>query len=133
MGEIIKTDLMKKAINIFGKDRYEQKVLFHDDDCVNYVVLQNAKSLKFINIYGIYYYTNQESITHSKRPFQICHDILYFFDFLNDVSTEEEKENIAIRLNDENKSFAKHVIEKLIKCKIIKGEIKEKIKEKCIL
>ena len=144
-GKIIKTDLMKKAINIFGKERYEQKVLFHDDDCVNYVVLQNAKSLKFINIYGIYYYTNQESITHSKRPFQICHDILYFFDFLNDVSTEEEKENIAIRLmnewdfritdglNDENKSFAKHVIEKLVKCKIIKGEIKEKIKEKCIL
>lgn len=143
-GKIIKTDIIKKSIEMLG-EKIEDKVLYHDDDCVNYILLQNAKSLKFINIYGIFYYTNQESITHSKRPIQTCHDILYFFNFINEYSSEEEKENLAIRLmnewdfritdglNDENISFAKEVIGKLMKCKLINEKIKEKVKQKCRL
>lgn len=142
-GKIYKTDLMKKSINIFGKERYEQKILFHDDDCVNCIVFQNAKSLKFINLYGIYYYTNQESITHSRRPFQTCKDIIYFFNFLDEFCGEDEKEKIAIRLmnewgfkvtdglNEENTIFAKKVIEKLLSYKCIKEEIKKKVREIC--
>lgn len=144
-GKIIKTNLMKKCIDIIGKERYEQKVLYHDDDCVVDVLLQNAQSFKYINIYGIFYYTNQESITHSKRPLQTCHDILFFINFLYEFSDEEQKEKIAIRLMNEwdykitdgldekNISFAKKVIEKLMECKLIKLEIKEKVKEKCKL
>jgi glycosyltransferase involved in cell wall biosynthesis len=144
-GKIIRNDLMKKVINIFGKERYEQKVLLHDDDCVNYILLQNAKSLKFLNIYGIYYFTNQESITHSKRPFQTCFDIINYFNFLFEHSDGDEKDNIAIRftnewdfkvtdgLNEENTSYAKNVIKKFMECKDIKDEIKDKIKNKCKL
>ncbi len=144
-GKVFKTDLVRKSIEIFGKKRYEEKVLFHDDDCINCVILHNAKSFKFLNIYGIFYYTNQESITHSKRPFQICHDILYFFNFLDEFLDEDEKEKIAIRLmnewdfriteglNEENTSFAKNLIGKLMNYKIIKENIKEKVKEVCKL
>ena len=142
-GKIFKIELMKKAINIIGKEKYEQKVLYHDDDCVNLICLQNAKSFKFINIYGIFYYTNQESITHSKRPFQICHDILFFFYFLDEFYAQDEKENIAIRLmnewdfriteglNEENIEYAKKLIGKLMSYDSIKDEIKNKIKEIC--
>lgn len=144
-GKFFKTDLVKKSINIFGKKRYEEKVLFHDDDCINCVILHNAQTFKFLNIYGIFYYTNQESITHCKRPFQICHDIFFFFHFLDEFLPEEEKEKIAIRLvnewnfrvteglNKENISFGKQIIEKLLNYKSIKDEIKRKIQEKCKL
>lgn len=145
-GKIYRADLMKKSIDIFGKERYEKKVLFHDDDCVNCIVFQNAKSFKFINIYGIFYYTNQESITHSKRPFQTCFDIIHFFNFLDEFcGDDDEKEKIAIRLvnewdfkitdglNEENTLFAKKVIDKLLNYKCIKEEIKEKVREKCKL
>ena len=144
-GKVFKTDLVKKCIDIFGKERYKEKVLFHDDDCINCVILHNAKSFKFLNIYGIFYYTNQESITHSKRPFQICHDILYFFNFLDEFLDEDEKEKIAIRLmnewdfriteglNEENTAFAKKLIERLMNYKTIKETIKEKMKEICKL
>ena len=142
-GKIFKTNLMKKSINIIGKEIYEQKVLYHDDDCVNCICLQNAKSFKFINIYGIFYFTNLESITHSKRPFQICHDILFFFNFLDEFYAQDEKENIAIRLmnewdfriteglNEENSNFAKKLIGKLMSYDSIKDEIKNKVKEIC--
>ena len=36
-------------------------------------------------------------------------------------------------LDEKNISFAKKVIEKLMECKLIKLEIKEKVKEKCKL
>ena len=144
-GKFYKNDLVKKCIGIFGKERYEEKVLYHDDDCVNCVIFHNANSFKFINVYGIFYFTNQESITHSKRPFQTCHDILYFFNFLNDFCDDDEKETIAIRLinewdckitdglNEDNIAFAKKVIGKILDYKLIKEEIIKRIKEKCIL
>ena len=144
-GKIIRTDLMKKCIEIIGKERYEQKVLYHDDECTIDILLLNAKSFKFINVYGIFYYTNQESITHSKRPFQTCFDILFFINFLYEFSTDEQKEKIAIRLMNEwdckvtdgldekNTSFAKEVIKKLMDCQLINSNIKQKIKEKCLL
>ena len=144
-GKVFKTDLVKKCIDIFGKERYKEKVLFHDDDSINCVILHNTKSFKFLNIYGIFYYTNQESITHSKRPFQICHDILYFFNFLDEFLGEDEKEKIAIRLmnewdfrvteglNEENTAFAKKLIERLMNYKTIKETIKENMKEICKL
>ena len=62
-----------------------------------------------------------------------------------DHSDKEEKENIAIRftnewdfkvtdgLNDDNSNYAKNVIKKYLECKDIKDEIKDKIKNKCIL
>lgn len=142
-GKILKTDLVKKCINIIGKERYNEKVLYHDDDCVNFIILQNAKTFKFINVYGIFYYTNQESITHSKRPFQTCHDIFFFFNFLNKFCFDDEKEKIAIRLmnewdfritdglNEQNIDYAKKIIGTLMDCKLIKEEIKKKLKDKC--
>ena len=144
-GKIIKNDLMQKVIEIIGEKNYGKKMLFHDDDCVNYILFKNAKSFKYINIYGIFYYTNQESITHSKRPFQTCFDIINYFNFLFDYSDKDEKDNIAIRftnewdfkvtdgLNEENTTYAKNVIKKFIECKDIKEEIKNKIKSKCKL
>ena len=142
-GKIIKADIMKKSINIIGKERYEQKVLFHDDDCVNYILFKNIQTFKFINIFGIFYYTNQESVTHSKRPFQTCFDVLFFFNFLMEFSQDDEKENIGLLfldnwnykvtdgLNDTNSSFAKDIIKKFLESHYIKDETKEKIKGKC--
>ena len=144
-GKIYKNDLMQKVIDIIGETNYGKKMLFHDDDCVNFIAFKNAKSFKYINVYGIFYYTNQESITHSKRPFQTCFDIINYFNFLFDHSDKEEKENIAIRftnewdfkvtdgLNEDNNNYAKNVIKKYLECKDIKDEIKDKIKNKCIL
>ena len=144
-GKIIKNDLMQKVIDIIGEKNYGKKMLFHDDDCVNYILFKNAKSFKYINIYGIFYYTNQESITHSKRPFQTCFDIINYFNFLFDYSDEDEKDNIAIRftnewdfkvtdgLNEDNTTYAKNVIKKFMECKDIKEEIKNKIRNKCKL
>ena len=144
-GKIIKNDLMQKVIEIIGEKNYGKKMLFHDDDCVNYILFKNAKSFKYINIYGIFYYTNQESITHSKRPFQTCFDIINYFNFLFDYSDEDEKDNIAIRftnewdfkvtdgLNEDNTAYAKNVIKKFMECKDIKEEIKNKIRNKCKL
>ena len=144
-GKIIKNDLMQKVINIIGEKIYGKKMLFHDDDCVNYILFKNAKSFKYVNIYGVFYYTNQESITHSKRPFQTCFDIINYFNFLFDHSDGDEKDNIAIRftnewdfkvtdgLNEENTTYAKNVIKKFMECKDIKDEIKDKIRNKCKL
>ena len=142
-GKIIKNDLMQKVINIIGEENYGKKMLYHDDDCCNYILFKNAKSFKYINIYGIFYYTNQESITHSKRPYQTCFDIINYFNFLFEHSDEDEKDNIAIRftnewdfkvtdgLNEENTNYAKNVIKKFMECKDIKNEIKDKIKNIC--
>ena len=142
-GKIIKNDLMQKVIKIIGEENYGKKMLFHDDDCVNFILFKNAQSFKYINVYGIFYYTNQESITHSKRPFQTCFDILNYFNFLFDFSDDDEKDNIAIRfmnewdfkvtdgLNKENTTYAESIIKKFMECKVIKEGIKEKIKEKC--
>ena len=144
-GKIYKNEIMQKAIDIIGEQNYNKKMLFHDDDCVNYIVFKNAKSFKYINVYGIFYYTNQESITHSKRPFQTCFDIINYFNFLFDYSDSDEKEIIAIRLmnewdykvtdglNEDNTTYAKSVIKKFMECKDIKDEIKDKIKNKCKL
>ena len=144
-GKIIKNDLMQKVIKIIGEENYGKKMLYHDDDCVNFILFKNAKTFKYINIYGIFYYTNQESITHSKRPFQTCFDILNYFNFLFAFSDDDEKDNIGIRftnewdykvtdgLNEDNITYAKIIIKKFIECKSVKDEIKEKIREKCKL
>ena len=81
-GKIIKTELYKKALKIIGKDIYNHNVCWVEDQVLTFGLFRISKSFKFVNIYGIAYVKNFNSVTQTWgkiKKNRTIHDILILF------------------------------------------------------
>jgi len=60
-GQCIKAKIYKKAINIYGEQKYSRYMTVYEDAIINHIIYQIAKSSASIQNYGILYLSKKES------------------------------------------------------------------------
>ena len=64
-GKLIKTKIYQSALKILGKEIFEYTIYLTEDKILTVSLFQVAKSFKFIDIFGIIYIENPDSICHN--------------------------------------------------------------------
>jgi hypothetical protein len=86
-GKLFKAIIYKIAINNLGKERYSRYMISGEDDLINNIIFNTAKSAKFISKYGYLYINNEESFSkQQKDKVQIVRNLLYILDSLIDFT-----------------------------------------------
>jgi glycosyltransferase involved in cell wall biosynthesis len=144
-GKLFKTKVYKTAVNKLGKERYSRYMIIVEDDIVNNVIFNIAKSAKFIAKYGYLYINNEES--HSKRQkdkVQKVRNYLYLLDPMIDFTLDIPRNKKVLAnfiiflfkqqylkdlLNTEydNKLFIS-CLDRIFKCKYISDKFKNEIR-----
>lgn len=75
-GKSIRSQIYIKALNILGEHVYTKNLCYGEDRIVNFFLFKVADSFKFIEIYGIIYNYNRNSITNSNNIIKNCNDEL---------------------------------------------------------
>ena len=78
-GKLIKTKIYQKAIFLIGNDIYEHNICLTEDKIFVFGLFKVANSFKFIDVYGIIYIENSDSICHTwsiTKQKRIIHDFL---------------------------------------------------------
>lgn len=76
-GKLIKKDTYKKAIRSLGNEIYEHRICLTEDKILMLGLFKVANSFKFIDVYGIVYIENPNSICHTwskTKKKRIIHD-----------------------------------------------------------
>ena len=135
-GKLIKTEIYKKAINLLGKERYSIFNIANDDLIEVFALSSIAQNYKFVRVYGIFHFIGE--YTMAKRVNQE-YDIkmtIFFAEIVFDLSKKENKKyavDLIIKIippNEDTKVQLGKVLKKIIDCKYIHENYKEKIRQK---
>ena len=140
-GKAIKNEVYKSALNLLGKERFSNFIIWAEDTSIFFVISNVAKSFKSINDYGLIhiYYGKSSSAALSKDDRRKGE--LFLLNIVIDFSKNEYKKNGALALiqlidnyksltNDNIKQSLKTLINKILKCDYIEEKIKNEIKIK---
>ena len=138
-GKAIKNVVYKSALNLIGKKRFSDFLIWNEDISVYFVIGNLADSYKYINEYGIIHFVHKKSISSLLSDDQKRIGHLYLLNLILDFSKNEYKKNAALYLislvsffksmrNDEIKRDLKSFINKILNCDYIDDNIKNKIK-----
>ena len=146
-GKFFKTNIYKKAINRLGKERYSRYIISGEDDIINNIIFNTAKSAKFISKYGYLYINNKESF--SKQPqdkVQIVRNLLFILDSLIDFTLnipknkrilvnfiiylyKQEYLNELLNIENDNKLFVS-CLDRILNCPYISYKKKIEIRKR---
>ena len=142
-GKFYRTLVYQSAINLLGKDRYSVFMEWEEDVIMSFLILNVAKSYKFIEKYGYFHLihggTPTSKLTSTKKNYYRLIKVIIVFDFSKkECKFDPVNELISMKNdfpkkldNDTNinlKRFIKKIFESEIK-KELKDEIKELYKE----
>ena len=140
----IKTLIYKKAVNLLGFKRYSKFLSWAEDTSIIYVILNVAKSLKYIYKYGVAHFRGSNTASITQPTDTKIFGEIYFLDIIFDFSknnTEEKNFIIEQALiiyksykvnkynNDTNSNYLKSVLKKIINCKYLSKLNSRKIKK----
>ena len=93
----IKTKIYKKALNLFGEERYSRYMLRDEDLLVNFIIFNIAESFKFLGKYGIVHIQRESSASVQPDYVQINKQQIYVLDAALEFSKnlKQNKEWIA--------------------------------------
>ena len=146
-GKCIKSDVYKKTVNLLGEDIYSKYIIWGEDLITSFVLFRVAKSFKFIKKYGIFRYKNKKTSSNVTPSQSFYLSYITYLDvilkYTNDtLSDKQYVVYVANRflsfflrrkkLNEENKIYYNSILNKIINCKYITANDKEKIKSKSI-
>ena len=144
-GKFIKTKVYKKAVNKLGKERYSRFIISVEDDIINNVIFNIAKSAKFIAKYGYLFINNEGSYSkRQKNKVQAVRNYLYILDtmieFTLDIPRNKKilvnfiiflfkRRYLKSLLNTEydNKLFIS-CLDRIFNCKYISSKYKNEIR-----
>ena len=144
-GRLTKANVYKKAINNFGKNAIGEIrnlcfVTWAEDSSISMAILNNAKSYKFINKYGILHYIGKTTTTNTIKNNMKIYGNLFFLDAIFDFSHENYRGknfsvemakkriflNLINNINDErNCRYLRAILNKMLACKYISLEDKK--------
>ena len=140
-GKAIKNVVYKSALNLIGKERFSNLIIWAEDTSIFFVISNIADSFKSIDDYGLIhiYYGKSSSAALSKDERRKGE--LFLLNIVIDFSKNEYKKNGALALiqlidnyksltNDNIKQSLKTLINKILKCDYIEEKIKNEIKIK---
>jgi hypothetical protein len=141
-GKTIKTDIYKKAVNSMGKERYSTFVTWAEDTCMTFIIYNIAKSLKFVRKYGIFHIKASSCATFTQSSDIKTFGEIFLTDIIFDFSKNNSDKNYAayqaldsskrdffnVRYSERNSILLKDIINKILSCKFISEENKNKVK-----
>ena len=140
-GKCIRTKIYQKAINLLGKKRYSEYLVWAEDTSINFIIFNLAKNFKYFHKYGILHFKSTKTASFIQP---IEHKILgetFFLDVIFEFSKNNSDKNLAAEqiIHMENtfnitKNFnitdnikIKSIINKMLNCQYITKLNKRKI------
>ena len=140
-GKAIKNEVYKSALNLIGKERFSNLIIWAEDTSVFFVISNIADSYKYIKDYGIIHFDFKKSASTVLSIDEKRTGNLFLLNIIFDFSKNEYKKNGAlflIQFVDEFKSLTddklklnlKYLINKIVNCDYIEESIKNEVKIK---
>ena len=142
-GKCIKSLIYKKAVNSLGYERFSKYNIWTEDISIVIIIFNIAKTYIFLDTFGIFHLRANSTTTHKITGNHKIISKIYLLDILIDYLINDYKSKIysiylddTIKsneiklLNNKQKQFYKSVLIKIINCKYITSENKNKIKLK---
>jgi glycosyltransferase involved in cell wall biosynthesis len=141
-GKIIKTKIYKKALVLISNDIYNHNVCWVEDQILTFGLFRIAKSFKFINIYGIIYIINYNSVSHTwakEKVKKVYHDKFILLLCIFNLSKNSEDVEIAVNkaklifngisknLDKMHKNLFINLYERMLNCSFISNKDKKKL------
>ena len=98
-GKLIKTEIYKNAIKTLGNEIYEHNICLTEDKILMFGLFKVSNSFKFINVFGIIYVENLESVCHTWTKTQsqrIMHDFFMLAVIFYSLSKNSEEVQIVV-------------------------------------
>ena len=109
-GKLIKTQIYQKALKTLGNEIYEHNICLTEDKIFTFGLFKVANSFKYIDIYGIIYIQNIESICHTwtiSKSKRILHDFFMLsIIFYKLTKSTEEVQIVVDELKKHFKNFS---------------------------
>ena len=128
----IKSSIYKKAVKSLGKKRYSFNNCSTEDISIVFVLFNIAKSLIFLNIYGLFHLESRITTTYNLNLERKLISRVFFLEILLDYSKNDfNSKKYVVKsvdmfyrgakqsLADGIKKYFKRVIKRIIKCKFI--------------
>jgi hypothetical protein len=144
-GKFINNKIYRKAINSLGKERFSINISYAEDDIMVFLLFKYSNSFKFISKYGIYHIISNTTASFSLPKDHILFCKIFFLDILfiftkNDFHEKKivtiylffifEKIFLStIPLNNENRTYLKSVLKKLLDSKYFIEKDKDDIRK----
>ena len=142
-GKFIKSRIYKNALNKLGKDRYSVYNCWTEDMTIVFVLFNTAKSYIFLNLFGIFRLKSDSTTTHKLGNLHKFLSFIYYLDVLFDFSKNDYETKSYIvqyaltfslkrisKLDKKYKKYFKSIINKILNCRFISKENKNKVKMK---
>lgn len=99
-GQCIKTNLYKKSIYLYGKNKYSIYMNYYEDAIINHIIYQISESCKLIPDYVILYIVRAGSVSHLTREININYSIMKYIETMLDFSRNNDiiKESVSSKI-----------------------------------
>ena len=145
-GKAIKTEIYKKAINLMGKKRYSEYVVWAEDTSMTFIIYNIATSLKCVRKYGIFHILTRKCSSFTQNGDNKSFAELFLIDIFYDFSRNNSDKNYAayqalilvdgkhrkffnVKNNKKNSDYLKKLLQKLLNSKYISEKNKNDIKK----
>ena len=146
--KLIKRKIVNKAFKWIGEKYLKEKIIIHNDLIILFSLLKNAKSYKYIDELGYYYYkSNKNSASSSWKNYKISNELIHglftnikflyektgntfldkYFCIYKVQKYYNQYNKLFIYLNNNELTYIKNIFNKLISSDFISKEDKSNI------
>lgn len=143
-GKCIKNGIYKKGVNLLGKNRYSNYIIWAEDTAMVFILFNIATSFKYIHKYGIIHLYSDFNVSSNIKLINKLLGEIFLLEVIFDFSKNNFYKNYAVyhalfiknRYNvkklliKKKLLYLRSIINKIIKCKYITDKNKNIIKEK---
>ena len=140
--KLVKSGVYKAAVNILGKQRYSNYIVWAEDTSMFFLICNIAQSYKYIKKFGIAHFMHSKTSSSFLSKKHIMFTEVFLIDIIFDFSKNEYKDSAVHRLNDvkylgrldfsneKTNQYFKSVIKKIMNCDYINEKHKNELKNK---
>lgn len=99
-GQCIKTNIYKKSIYLYGKNKYIIYMNYYEDAIINHIIYQLSESCKLIPDYVILYIVRAGSVSHLTKEININYSIMKYIETMLEFSRNNDiiKESVSSKI-----------------------------------
>ena len=140
-GLLIKTGIYKGAVNLLGKERYSNCIVWAEDTTMFFIICNLAQSYKFVKKFGIFHYeykSSSEILSIDSKFFSHIFMVDVLFDYskneyktqslLKLMEIQKREYNFPNKISNKTKEYLKIVFKKIINCDYISETNKNELK-----
>lgn len=138
----IKTEVYQKAVNSMGVKRYSKNVSWAEDTSMIFIIFNIAQSFKFVRKYGLFHIESYFCASFRQSVHKKTYGEIFLMNIIFDFTKNNNDKNYAayqaldsskrdffnVRYSERNSILLKDVINKILSCKFISEENKNKVK-----